>query len=453
MRGAKSFKDAPFFRLLNRDHLFFSSSANFRSRPKQAKQTNKKKKNQAPPPATTYPNDGRGSLYPPMPTCSLPCARNGTAEQKILPPPGQTVPFDTKFATGSDDLPLDDPLLARPRNLTPNSPEQIKIQLAVDGSVVVSWVTGEGAVGKASDLLKDKDKSTGVPVVGASSAPPPASVVRFGKAPDKLDRNATAPSDPILVPGSPDLGGGGAVGALIPAAKKKTAATSTTTKTSSSSSSPLPPQPRRYLQSYPTQAGGAHSYLSGWNHHVLLRSSSSPSSSPADADAGGIAAGERVFYQVGSGKEGEWSDVRSFVAPPRSAAAAEAAAAAAEENSKKKNNGATASASASSPSSPFPLVLSFIGDLGTTENSTSTLRHVAATSLGGSADKNDDDNGSAGASAAAAALFVVGDLVYADNYKPDGSPRHYTLLDTSNGTYQVRIFALIFFYNCQKGSC
>lgn len=204
-------------------------------------------------PQQPIPGDGPDSLYPPMPACPLACDADG-------PPLGSTVPFDTKHATGSDDLPLHDPLLARRAGLPAGAPDQIKVQLAVDGGVVVSWVTGETAIGKAPELQKKIGGG------GGGDEPPPPSVVKFGKSPEALDRHATSPSDPIVVPGSPDGGADGAVGGLLGARRNN--------KTGSSSSSPMPPQPRRYVQSYPMQAGGSHSYLSGWNHHVLLRSPS-----------------------------------------------------------------------------------------------------------------------------------------------------------------------------------
>ena len=367
-----------------------------------------------------------------MPACTLAC----DAER---PPAGVTVPFDTKFATGSDDLPLSDELLARSAGSTSRSPEQVKVQLAVDGGVVVSWVTGEASLGAAADLRRQLEGTTGTAAASNSKLPPPPpSVVKFGRSPEALDRTATAPSDPIVVPGSPRGGANGAVEGLV--GKEKN---SKEKKRSSSSSSPLPPQPRRYLQSY----RGDNSYLSGWNHHVLLRSPSQ------------ITPGERVYYKVGSGSgkkgddAGEWSEVRSFVAPPRSAAAVAAEAAAAKaakggkENQKKGTYSTTPS---SSPPSPYPLMLSFIGDLGTTENSTSTLRHVAATSKAGvAAEMSDGGDGNGGgdgvegggaSSSSAAALLVVGDLVYADNYKPDGKPRVLTKSDPlfENSTYQPR---------------
>ena len=381
------------------------------------------KKNQAPPPspaaAAAIPDDGPNSLYPPMPACPLAC-------DAARPPPGLTVPFDTKHATGSDDLPLSDALLSAPSpSAGPGpraaAPEQVKVQLAVDGGVVVSWVTGEAAVGRASDLRRQLE----------ASKPPPPSVVQFGSSPETLDRDATAPSDPLVVPGSPDGGADGAVDGLLPPGggnSKTKGGSGSGGGGSGRPSSPLPPQPRRYLQSYSShQAGrGTHSYLSGWNHHVLLRSPSQ------------ITPGERVYYRVGSGPEadeeggGGWSEVRSFVAPPRSTAAVAAEARARARGGAKDQKGEAAAAAATPSSSPFPLMLSFIGDLGTTENSTSTLRHVAATGKGG---------GEAGAEPdgepPSAALFVVGDLVYADNYAPDGGPRDFTRRG-ENATFQPR---------------
>lgn len=425
------------------------------------KNTNNKQKIQAPPPPTTSastsasppPDDGPGSLYPPTPACPLRCvASDGGASS---PPPGRTVPFDTRFATGSDDLPLDDPLLARPGDAGPNAPEQVKVQLAVDGGVVISWVTGEHSIGEASELLlggdKGTDKGKGGSGAGVGLSPlPPSSVVRFGKSPDQLDRNATSPHDPILVPGSPDLGADGAVGGLpAPGSGSVEANKSNNKNKKTSPSSPLPPQPRRYLQSYPSQVGGTHSYLSGWNHHVLLRSPSQ------------ITPGERVYYQVGGlspsdgkkgGKEAEgvWSEVMSFVAPPRSAAvvaAEEKEGAKNTKNDKNKMNNSTPS------SSPYPLLLSFVGDIGTTENSTSTLRHIAETSLSGtgtgSGGKADPEAaGPEAAAAPAGALFVVGDLVYADNYEPDGSHRNFMAVPAVNATYQVRdvFFSIYLFF-------
>ena len=356
--------------------------------------------------ANIIPDDGPNSLYPPMPACPLAC----DAER---PPRGTTVPFDTKHATGSEDLLLSDPLLSRPAGFSSIAPEQIKVQLGVDGAVVVSWVTGKASVGRASDFKKQLE--------GASSEPPPPSVVKFGRSPESLGRSATSASDPIVVPGSPDGGADGAVSGLLGAA----AGGGSTIKSGSGSgsgSSPLPPQPRRYLQSY---GGGssAHSYLSGWNHHVLLR------------DPSRITPGERVYYKVGSGEgeEGEgWSEVRSFVAPPRSAAAVAAEAKAAKAGGGKKVDAAP-------PPSPFPMMLSFIGDLGTTENSTSTLRHVAATSKGGEEETTSGVSGGEGGGAvSSAALLVVGDLVYADNYEPDGKPRDFSRGSSKNATYQPR---------------
>lgn len=367
-----------------------------------------KKKHQAPPPssstASAIPDD---SLYPPMPACTLACSAD-------RPPAGVTVPFDTAYATGSDDLPLSDELLARPEGAPSRSPEQVKVQLAVDGGVVVSWVTGEASLGAAADLRRQMLEGTGASA--AASNKPPPSVVRFGRSPDALDRTATAPSDPVVVPGSPSGGANGAVDGLIGTADKKKKGGSG----SGGSNSPLPPQPRRYLQSY-----GPDSYLSGWSHHVLLRSPSQ------------ITPGERVYYKVGSGEE--WSEVMSFVAPPRSAAAV---AAEAKANAKKG-----AAKGASSSPSPYPLMLSFIGDLGTTENSTSTLRHVMKTSSAGvaaempSGGESPDGGGAtnSSSSSSSAALFVVGDLVYADNYRPDGSPRDFRAWDLrEDSTYQPR---------------
>ena len=144
---------------------------------------------------------------------------------------------------------------------------------------------------------------------------------------------------------------------------------------------------------------------------------------------------------MGSGAEGPgggWSEVLSFVAPPRSAAAI-----AAERRGKAAKQHNEGGESSSSSPSPFPLMLSFIGDLGTTENSTSTLRQVAATGKGGAAGAESSDvggggDGSLASSSPSAALFVVGDLVYADNYKPAGSPRSFSGLDRGNSTYQPR---------------
>jgi len=97
----------------------------------------------------------------------------------FTPPPGVTVPFDSRWPDGSDDLPLNEPPLARAPGASATSPDQVALTLVANGSLVVRWATGPGEVGAAA---------------ASPRARPPPSTVELGAAADALTTTATSAS-------------------------------------------------------------------------------------------------------------------------------------------------------------------------------------------------------------------------------------------------------------------
>lgn len=109
---------------------------------------------------------------------TTPPACTACASTPLSRPPPVTVPFDSGVGAGSDDLPLDDPRVARPASAKPTTPEQILLLLDDKPGVVVSWATGEGVVRDAE----------------VARPPAPAAVVTYGKDKAKLTSVARPPA-------------------------------------------------------------------------------------------------------------------------------------------------------------------------------------------------------------------------------------------------------------------
>lgn len=75
-----------------------------------------------------------------------------------------TRPFDTRLATGSADLPLDDPRLQR--TAATYEPEQISLALAGHQSMFVSWSSGNASFRIAPDAAANEAVET----VGAAAS-------------------------------------------------------------------------------------------------------------------------------------------------------------------------------------------------------------------------------------------------------------------------------------------
>ena len=232
-------------------------------------------------------------------------------------PRSVTVPFDTAYATGSDDLPLDDPRVVR--TVRGNEPDQVKLALGDGGEVVASWTTGEPqfvaeagvqlvtpaappSVVRAMHGEGRRQCLDWVGIAGVDTGRPTCRLP-LARSPPPQTYPAARPPPPTPARSFPQVEYGTDPAALT---KRKTFN-----------------RTEAYVQTYPDST-----YASGAWHHVVLS---------------GLVPGTRYHYRVGSA-EGGWSPIASFIAPPRAAT--------------------------------YPMKFGVIGDLGQTYNSSTTIQHL-----------------------------------------------------------------------------